>query len=384
MKKTFIIVLIFTLIFLSINTVYAQENNDIDSSINDIISGIHEQDFIEITDFLNGKLNKKFTLKEWLINFLTGDGGLDFTKIISALTGSFNEVISSVSEVLLYILFIGILCTLLNVINLKNTGSNEKNIIYFICYSLVVVLSAKVIGSVFSTTVSAIENMSNTVDGAFPMLITLSEFSGGFGTAVFKPLTAIVSLLSSLIVKNLFIPILSTTATCVIVGNMSTTVKLDSLKKSLLSFIKWALGIITIVFTVIIAGQGFVNMQYNGLSFKILKYATGSIIPIVGGFISGGMDVLLSSAILVKNSFGLILVIYVFLTVANAGITVLIISFILKFAVSVCEPLLDERFVKLLNGIGEVFSYLTAILFVCGFSYILVCFSLINSTALII
>lgn len=384
MKKSFIIAVFLLLLFLSLNTVCAQESNDIDGAINDIISGINEQDFTQITDLLNDKFNKNLSFKEWIISFLTGDGGFDFIKILNTLSGSFNDVISSVSEVLLYILFIGILCSILNIINSKKSDNNEKNIIYFICYSLVIVLCAKVISAVFSTTILAVENMSNTVDKSFPMLITLCEFSGGFGTAIFKPLTAVVSLVTSLIVKNLFIPILSTTATCVIVGNMSSTVKLDSLKKSLLSFTKWALGIITIVFTVVITAQGLVNMQYNGLSFKILKYATGSIIPIVGGFISGGMDLLLSSAVLVKNSFGLILVIYVFLTVANSGISILIISFILKFAVSICEPVLDERFVKLLNGIGEVFSYLTAVVFVCGFSYILVCFSLINSTALII
>ncbi len=384
MKKSFIIAVFILMLLLSLNTVCAQESNDIDGAINDIISGINEQDFTQITDLLNDKFNKSLSFKEWIISFLTGDGGFNFIKILNTISGSFNDVISSVSEVLLYILFIGILCSILNIINSKKSDNNEKNIIYFICYSLVIVLCAKVISAVFSTTILAVENMSNTVDKSFPMLITLCEFSGGFGTAIFKPLTAVVSLLTSLIVKNLFIPILSTTATCVIVGNMSTTVKLDSLKKSLLSFTKWALGIITIVFTVVITAQGLVNMQYNGLSFKILKYATGSIIPIVGGFISGGMDLLLSSAVLVKNSFGLILVIYVFLTVANSGISILIISFILKFAVSICEPVLDERFVKLLNGIGEVFSYLTAVVFVCGFSYILVCFSLINSTALII
>ena len=245
-------------------------------------------------------------------------------------------------------------------------------------------LCVRLIDVVFSTSFSSIEKMANTVDVAFPTLLTLSEFSGGFGSGIFKPMSYIVSLLSSTIIKNVFFPILQATATCVVVGNLSNAVKLDSLKKSLLSLIKWSLGIITILFTVFLTAQSFVNMQYNGISFKILKYATGSIIPIVGGFISGGMDVLLSSAILVKNSFGLMLVFYVLLTVGSAGFTVLVISFILKFAVSVCEPILDERFVKLLNGIGEVFSSLTAVIFVCGFSYALVCFSLINSTALIL
>lgn len=384
MKKIFtisIILIIFSTCFVK---VCAKENNDFDGAINEVISGIDEENFKEITEYLNGVFNQNLSFKDILISFLTGDGGPSFNLIIKAFTGLFSDVIDGVKDVLRYVLFIGIFCTLLNIINSKNDGNNSKNVIYFICYSLVVMLCVRLIDVVFSTSFSSIEKMANTVDGSFPTLLTLSEFSGGFGSGIFKPMSYIVSLLSSTIIKNVFFPVLQATATCVVVGNLSLAVKLDSLKKSLLSLIKWSLGIITILFTVFLTAQSFVNMQYNGISFKILKYATGSIIPIVGGFISGSMDVLLSSAILVKNSFGLMLVFYVFLTVGSAGFTVLIISFILKFAVSVCEPILDERFVKLLNGIGEVFSTLTAVIFVCGFSYLLVCFSLINSTALIL
>ena len=246
------------------------------------------------------------------------------------------------------------------------------------------VLTSQMVSTVFYSAKETIISMSKTIDGCFPLLITLSDFSGGFGTTLVKPLTGVVSLISSVLCSQVLLPLLSTCLIAVVIGNFSTTVKLDSLKKSLLSLVKWILGIITVVFSVVITAQGIVNSQYNGLSFKILKYATGSIIPIVGGFISGGLDVILSSAVLVKNSFGLILVFYVLFSVIGAGLSVLIVSFLIKFAVSICEPLLDASVVKLLNGIGEVFSYLTAVILLCGFSYVLVCFSIINSTALII
>ncbi len=384
MKKIIFLFVIIISIYFNFTTVRAEEYGDFDGAIEDILEVIDEADFEEITKILNENLSSSKTLKEWIILFLTGDGGLDISLILSLFNLSFQGVISSVGRLLIYVLFIGILCGIVNIINSKNNDNNEQNIINFILYCLVVTLSSQIISTVFSSTRESIENMTKTVDGCFPLLITLSEFSGGFGTALFKPITAVVSLISGVLCKEIFLPILSTTAICVIVGNISTTIKLDALKKSLLSLVKWILGIVTIVFTIVITAQGIVNMQYNGMSFKILKYATGSIIPIVGGFISGGLDVLLSSAVLVKNSFGLIIVFYVFFKVISTGATILIVSFLLKFAVSVAEPLLDGRVVKLLTGIGEVFSYLTAVIILCGFSYVLVCFTIINSTALII
>ena len=383
--KKIIIVLIFFLIFsCNFSSVSAQETGDIDGAINDILGGINDSDFEDISQILNDNFNDNKSIKEWIVLFLTGEVNVNISMILRVLKSSFSGVVESVSKVLVYVIFIGITFGILNVINHKKNSNNEKNIIYFISYSLVVVLTSQMVSTVFYSAKETIISMSKTIDGCFPLLITLSDFSGGFGTALIKPLTGVVSLISSVLCSQVLLPLLSTCLIAVVIGNFSTTVKLDSLKKSLLSLVKWILGITTVVFSVVITAQGIVNSQYNGLSFKILKYATGSIIPIVGGFISGGLDVILSSAVLVKNSFGLILVFYVLFSVIGAGLSVLIVSFLIKFAVSICEPLLDGSVVKLLSGIGEVFSYLTAVILLCGFSYVLVCFSIINSTALII
>ena len=384
MKKIITLLIVFVILLSNSNVVHAQEKEDFDLAINDVILGIDDAEFEKITELLNLELGKNFSLKEWILSFISGEFTINFSDLKALFSSLYSEVISSVSHIVIYIIFIGILSSFLNVINSKNNGKNAKYIIYYICYTLIITLTAGLVSKVISTAKNSIDDMCKTVDLCFPTLLALSEFSGGFGINVAKPLIASVSFFTTVICNKVFLPILSMTIVCVIVGNFSETVKLDSLKKTLLSLVKWLLGILTVVFTVVIAGQSIVNAQYSGMSFKVLKYATGSIIPIVGGFISGGLDVLFASAILVKNSLGLVLVIFIFFKVVSAGVTVLIVSFILKFAVSVSEPILDGRFCKLLNGVGEVFSYLTAVIFVCGFSYILVCFSIISSTALII
>ncbi len=384
MKKISLLLILIMFFCGSSTIVYAQEYENIDSTIDGVISGINEDDFVKITELLNLELNKNLSFKEWIISFINGEFSLNFNDFSRLFNTLYDNVVESVSHIVIYIIFIGILSSFLNIINSKNNGKSAKYIIYYICYTIVITLTVGLVSKVFSSAKTSIEDMSKTVSLCFPTLLTLGEFSGGFGINIAKPLIGGVSFFTSVITNDIFLPILSITLVCVIVGNLSDTVKLESLRKTLLSFLKWCLGILTVVFTVVIAGQSIVNAQYSGISFKVLKYATGSIIPIVGGFISGGLDVLLSSAILVKNSLGLILVIFVFFKVLSAGITILLVSFIIKFTVSVAEPILETKYCKLLSGVSEVFSYLTAVIFMCGFSYILVCFSIISSTALII
>lgn len=385
MKKLILLIIILFIISMIPIKVYASDNfNDIDSSVNEIIDGIGEDDFKFLVDFLNNFFGDKKTLKERLVLFITGEISLEFDTFVLYLKSQLFGVVQSVLKLLCYVIFIAVSCSVLNIIISKNNDNNAKSIIYFICYFIVVALISKLVFTIFDNAKDKILNIKNTLEICFPMLITLSEFSGGFGSLLFKPIVSVCSFFVSNISTSTFLPILNLSLICVIIGNISSTIKLNSLYKTLLSLVKWILGVLTLVFSIVLAAQGIVNMQYNGLSFKILKYATGSLIPIVGSFISGGLDVLLSSAILVKNSFGLILVVYLLFSTLSYGGVIIIVSFILKFVISLCESLLDSKFVQLINGVCEIFNCLTAVIFICGFVYILVCFSIINSTALII
>ena len=167
-------------------------------------------------------------------------------------------------------------------------------------------------------------------------------------------------------------------------SGINESIKFDTLKKSLLSLFKWSIGLIVGVFSLLLTCQGLTNIQYNGISVKILKYASGTLIPVVGNFLSGGIDVLMSSSIIIKNSLGIFSLLYVLLKSLVSGISLIIFSIILKFTVGVTEPLIDNKFVTLLNSIADIVSKLSALVFLSGFMFILTILFVIMSTSLII
>ena len=169
-----------------------------------------------------------------------------------------------------------------------------------------------------------------------------------------------------------------------LIGNLSDVIKLDSLNKNLLSLLKWILGILTVLFTCFVTVSGIVNAGYNGASVKVLKYATGSLIPIVGSFLSGGVDVFLTSAILLKNSVGFMAVLYLIITVFGSGVLILMVSFLIKLVISICEPIADKKFVSAVMGITDIFNYLAGLVFLSGFMSFLTIICLITSTATVI
>ena len=387
MKRFYVLILLFVVFcsFSSLKTtnVYAQ-NNSFDESISEILNGIDESVYLEINSVLNEFFNEDISFKDRIIRFLTGESNISYKRIKDFIFSRFNTLFNQVIKILCYLLFIGIISTILNIILSKNSDSIENCTVFYIFYILAITSASSLIYEFVNSTNNIITAFSKNTEILFPLMFSISSLCGNFGVALYKPLTCFVSYFSSVISRNCLLPILVFGGVMMILGNLSQNVRISGLSKTIFSFYKWSIGIICILYTVILGIQGIVNASYNGISIKILKYATGSMIPIVGGFLSGGIDVMLSSSILIKNSIGLYSVIYLLITIGGSAISYIITSFIIKFGASICEPILDKRFYNFLVGVGDVINYLASIIFLCGFMYFITVIGFIFSTISVI
>ncbi len=374
MKVKLLIVILFVGIFsigsLKIYSVKAS-TDDIDKEINNILGGIDESKFDDLLSFLNETFNENKTLKDYLKDFFTGNLNFDFNVLLMVLTKGFTLVFNSVKEVVFYLLLLGIIEMIASRIICKNNDNSENNILFYIFYLVAISICAKIVYEVFNFATDSINNLSKRIDGIFPIMFSISGLIGNFGSLIIKPICLFLSFFTSKIIISYFLPILSISSSSLIVGNLSENKRYLSLNKTCNSLFKWSIGLLTLIFTIIVTTQVVANAQYNSASVKVLKYTTGSIVPVVGGFLSGGIDVLLSSAILVKNSVGIFCILYIVLSAGSSGVSLLILSFIIKFLLSICEPVLNKRFVSLLMGITDVFNNLASLILVCGYVYIL-------------
>ncbi len=385
MKKFFILTSILIILIIKItpiNVSYA--SNNYDDVINSVLSSIDEKSFENITEYLNEILGENLTFKEFIIKFFNGEIPINFNTVLRILTSGINNFISEFTPLLSYVIFLGILCNISNIIMCKNNDNTENNAVFYICYLTSVAIITKLLYSIINYSLSAINNVSSLIEIIFPIMFSLSGLAGNFGVQLFKPFTAVISLFTSSIVTNFFLPLTMIISATIIASNLSKNLSLNALSKNLFSLFKWGIGLFTLIFSALVTTQGFVNAQFNGASVKVFKYATGSLVPIVGGFLSGGVDLLLSSVLLIKNSVGLISVIYLIFFVGSKGISILLFSFIIKFCSSLCEPIIDAKFLNCLVKITDVFNLLASLIFVCGYVFILVVISFIGVTGAVL
>ena len=145
-----------------------------------------------------------------------------------------------------------------------------------------------------------------------------------------------------------------------IINNLSQSIKL----KKLSSFIK-NVNIVTIgaIFTIylgLVSIQGMYVTSFDKFSVKTAKFAIGNFIPVVGGFVSDSMDILLSSSQLIKNVFGGIGLVLLIGICLIPIIKVLSVVTVYKVAAIVVEPVGEEGMSSFLNDVANLMVIMLA------------------------
>ena len=107
------------------------------------------------------------------------------------------------------------------------------------------------------------------------------------------------------------------------------------------------------IFTGISAIYGFSTPALDAMSAKAVKFAVGSLVPVVGGFLSDTLETIISGTRLMKNSVGTAGIIVLLSICIIPILKIGVIQLVLRLAASVAEPVTDTRISKMLWEISE-------------------------------
>lgn len=361
-----------------------EETYGLDEKIDEILSSFSEEDFKFLLDELKLITGKDRTLKETVLAFITGEIGLDYNSLKTYFTSKIFILVSNNYDTIIYLICLLIIMAFTNVIIAKNIDNYEKSIIFYIYYPLAACLILSIIKSAISYVENSLLFQTKITELIFPIMFSVTLIAGDFGVALIKPFTVFLGFLTSEILLNFFMPLLNFAFCVLMVGNLSEKLNLNELFKSIMSIFKWSIGFIAAIYSCLLTVEGLANGAYNGISVKILKYLTGTSVPIVGGLISGSTDVILSAATLIKNSMGVMSAVVVICYLGLKGVNAVSLSLSLKFFNSLLTPVSPKKVTKLISGSCEIISALSSLIFLSGLLFLFTIIFLIKATGGII
>ena len=320
-------------------------------------------------------------LKDRIASLISGDFKADYGNVFSAIAAAIFDGLDGLLATFCVICAIALLCGILSQFRSSFAEKSTAKLIFFVGYSAVLVLILTSLSVVIDDCFSTVDSMQKQMQAAFPVLLTLIATSGGsVSVAVYQPAVLFLSEIIVRIVSGIVFPLAVLICVLDMVGNMSDEIKLKNFSALAKSIIKWVLGISLTVFTVFLTVQGITSATYDGFSFRAAKYAIGNTVPIIGGFLSGGLDILIAGSVLVKNSLGSCCILLFAAVIAVPLIQLAVYNLFLKLSAAVTEPVGDNKITGFLSSLSSTVNYFTAGLLCVGFMYFMTLLLLICSS----
>lgn len=377
--------MLFLLLLGTPNRAYAVTEEEAQQEVEEMIEELLQAlDTEELQDYLDSlKEFRGIDLKEKLMSVITGDYSLDYSSLFSSVVSLVWEEAQVMLPAFAVILAVAILCGALNSVKNSFMDSTMSDIINFVGYIMVgTVILACLIG-VLQAGFGAITQMKKQMDIVYPVLLTLMAASGGsVSVGIFRPAVAFMS--SG--ITQLFTAVVLPTSIAVIVlafiGNLSTEVRTERLGELFKSFNKWIIGLSLGLFSIFLTVQGITSAQYDGLSLRAAKYVLSGSVPVVGGFLSGGLDLVIAGSAIIKNAFGSFAVFLLFGTLLRPLLLMVVFQLFLRLSAAATEPVGGKVSAFLSRLAGDCGYFLAGLLCV-AFLYFLTLMLLICSTGVI-
>lgn len=336
---------------------------DIDfSGFDEIIKNMTNQDK---SIFSNGSFLEKVK------DLISGKTSINFSSIASAFFSILSNEILAIIPLLCTIIALGVLSSITNQANFSK-DKTVAEIVHFVCYAVIIMVVFNAVTGLVKVTYSTLNSLKGQMEIGFPILLTLLTSVGSVvSVSVYQPLVAILSGSLMTIFVNFIMPLFVFCLVFTVVGNLSSNVKLNKFSGLFQSVFKWTIGLVFTLFSAFLTIEGITAGSYDGLSIRTTKYAMKSYIPFVGGYLADGLNLILTSSVLVKNAVGMAGLFLLFSTIISPILKILLLKLVLSLSAGILEPICDKRVVDFLSGISKCLSMLIATICVAGFAYLI-------------
>jgi stage III sporulation protein AE len=270
------------------------------------------------------------------------------------------------------ILILAVLASLLE--NLQNAF--ERNTVSQVGFAVIYIALIIMAVNSFMTSIGyakqAIGTMSDFMMGSIPLLLTLMASSGAITSAglLYPTVIFAVNTFAGIVTKVVF-PLIFFSAVLLMVSEFSSRYKLTQLGGFLRTAGNWLLGAFFVVFLGVMAVRGAMGGVTDGVALRTAKFATSTLIPVVGKMFSDSIDTVVGASMLVKNSVGVAGLVVLVLICTFPALKIISLAIIYSLSAAFMQPLGNSPVISCLSTIGKTLFIVFSAMATVGFMFFL-------------
>ena len=272
---------------------------------------------------------------------------------------------------LVYILLISLAAAVFT--NFSGAFRNRQisDISFYVLYMLLITLCLTAFRTAMSGMEERLDSLVEFMRVLCPSYFLAVAFASGSVTALFfyNVILFLIYVVELLIVRFL-LPVVNIYIMMRVMGNLTGEDFLSEFAELLRKLVSWVLKTLLACVIGINVVQGLLAPAIDTLKRSALT-RTAEALPWVGNVMGGVTEVVLGTAVLIKNGIGMAGAVIAVAVCAVPLIQMLIMAFMYKLASALVQPVSDKRITGCISGISEGYEMLVQILFSVGVLFLL-------------
>lgn len=351
MKRLYLALFIFFFICIPVQA-QEKETETIEQLVEDEMKDTF--DFREINKAIQEIVpEKKMEFGEMVMRVLTGETDLSADLLIRLLENRLFYEFQAGRKGLIQILLLAIIASLFANLSGVLKSQQISEIGFYVLYMLLISISLHSFQIVIDSATAGIENLLVFMKALGPVYFLAVALTSGSGTSIaFYQMVLFFIYMIELLVVNFLIPLLHIYMVVKILDHISS----ESYLSKFAELIEWGIAWTSKTLLAAVVGlnviQGLIAPAVDSLKRGILQKGVETL-PGIGDAIGGATEVLLGTAVLMKNGIGAAGAIICILICAVPVLQIFGITFLYKVAAALIQPISDPRIVGCVSAVGD-------------------------------
>lgn len=347
-----------------------EESDELQTQVEDAL--LREFDFNEIENSLDSMFpDDKIRFGDVVSALISGNIEETGNMILAFLEDQISYEFRYNRHNLVYVLLVALIAAVFT--NFSGAFQNRQisDISFYVLYMLLITLCLTAFRTAMSGMEERLDSLVEFMRVLCPSYFLAVAFASGSVTALFfyNVILFLIYVVELLIVRFL-LPVVNIYIMMRVMGNLTGEDFLSEFAELLRKLVSWVLKTLLACVIGINVVQGLLAPAIDTLKRSALT-RTAEALPWVGNVMGGVTEVVLGTAVLIKNGIGMAGAVIAVAVCAVPLIQMLIMAFMYKLASALVQPVSDKRITGCISGISEGYEMLVQILFSVGVLFLL-------------
>lgn len=347
-----------------------QEEDWIQETAEDAL--MSEFDFDQIEDSLKEMFpGEKMSFGEVVASLMSGDakeaGGmfLDFLSDQIAYEFNYNR------HNLVYVVLVALTAAVFTNFAGAFQSRQISEISFYVLYMLLITLCL----TSFQTAAQGVEEKLGSLTDFMQVLcpsyfLAVAFASGSVTTLFFYNVILFLIYVVELVIVRFLLPVINIYIMIRVLGSLTEEPFLSEFADLIKKVVTWLLHALMAGIIGVNVVQGLLGPAIDTLKRSALT-RTAEALPWVGNALGGASEIVLGTAVLIKNGIGMAGAIIAVLICAVPVLQMLVMAFMYKLAAALVQPVSDKRITACISGVSEGYELMVRVIFTSGILFLL-------------